>query len=711
MPADTNMNDLVGAYAQPPNWGNTTRGEQMLASGPRWKNEANLNIAERLQQLAERGRIRAPDFAVEPLNAIQKAQNEADVRRSKAPLNHQTHINRYAYHTPDIAASAQPWFDKLATPEQNEIARHMHMFYDSAIDPIFERAKDFYQSSLPGIDAQHAINGSFYGGHRLQQQTDLLRHLGNRARTEALEAQGKFYPELLHHLRGTNAQHTATAQATANVKEQEANAHRNQALALQGLQGDELKNEHLKSVLGQQAGWREQEQAQRERNARLQEHEANEQYPWVQVARQSNVMNNMQGLPTISTSNVIQPAPPAPNGWQAAAGVTGLTPNKLQQGAKKRGGSVKGYADGGQVNGSLPPIMDKYLPAMHNAEVGQMQQSAQALQKTHPNDQAQSLGLVGASILQGMGGPMGAFGAGQEKAIRNAQGIESARHKNIARSSSILEKIQSSRLDQQKMLMQHQKNLRVEEETKRIHDAQIAHYGALNTKLEAESRLLKGEDLPLSERPTLKMTPSRETAITSATNNIYKLAGIYESAQHAEEALSKVHTGTPQAAISEFPSWGVAPHVSGALGAGKPSDIQDAIARSNDLLLALRDVEGAGGRSVSELMTRKSGKIGVGQSKKFNAERPHEIKERLLLDMQKEWKRAKRSGASPADLAELQAFIESLQNPMKKEETVDHEETLEAKSSPEKQKIALLKEAIAAKKMENDAKKRELGHE
>lgn len=527
---------------------------------PSWVNEWTRMRGEAAHHVAQTPHERLPTAAVEPLSEEIKDINKEISKIAKVPYPNTKHIQDRLKQQIPIYETATPWLDKYATPEQNEYARLMHQHHQQVTNPIFERSLDIMRRALPGVDAQFALHGNFHGGQRHAAHRQLVERHTERAEREAAEAAGRAANEFLGHIRATKGQHLNAAELAGNLVQKERSEERQNALALQAAQDAMYKNMLLRHGAAQQGAEREHAHKQLERTAeRAEQLEAREhlkdQLQW------ENTLAANQIHPQRNSTFFVPPTPAPANNWAMgaamlpqAASMLGVNPQP-----RKKGGPIKHYAEGG----NLPPMMDKYLPAMHNAEVLQMQQNATNLQNTHPNNYAQSLGLMGATMGKQLGGPLGAFSAGHEAAIRNDQAIQEARVDHQLKAANILDKIQSSRLDQQRMIMEHEKNLRNEAEQKRMHNITASHYDVQNAKLKAETDLLTGAG------GRRKKSATEIKAIKEAENDLAKAIKLEHEVQTASDYNKRVSTGPIKGALAK-----ISPALAASFGMGKTSDVQ-----------------------------------------------------------------------------------------------------------------------------------------
>ena len=441
-----------------------------------------VDLKTRAEMAAEHNPYTGPRVAERaPLSLLAEKLAEEELARYQ-------HGNRFNRATSDIDTARtinpsqvmQPYLTHVTGGPDQYIDRYLEKFTPYLQGLRKDAREEFERYTFPNIAAHFASIGAYNSGARQSAQ--------NRARQEFEKNQMRQQEKMA--LDAYNAGHehynknAATQLEGANLTGRTAQHAREMGLAVGR---EELNTENQQSAqarlhqlaLGEH-GYRGEEHKQRILNEQRKAHQDKMEHVKNNLAFEGNLL---AGHPVVAMSTfTAAPAPPPTNYSHAMAASLQQMPgiNAMQQ-PRKAGGRVGHYADGGQV--APPQYADHQLPAFNTPEMQQVRQTAGELYNTHPHNAAISMGIAGAKMGERLGGPMGAYSAGNKAAFENYQNVEQSRYLNKERGANLMQKIQDSRLDQHKVLHEYANKQREFGETKRLHDAQIAHFAAQNEAL------------------------------------------------------------------------------------------------------------------------------------------------------------------------------------------------------------------------------------
>jgi hypothetical protein len=605
----------------------------------------------------------------------------------------------------DIHSAAIPYLEKASTEPTEYIDGYLKRFRENMMQPLLSEAEDYFTNKIaPNVNNRYITKGAWYSGARQKAlrdaKSDLHKNTLREAKKMAFEAERDAH-EYLHKHHG---RHLGSAQLAADTIAREKEAKLATANILPSLSARKQAQEMADFEAVKGIGHIREEHEQRKRNEVIkeQEREAAEA-----ERRADSLLNATRGheVGKSTTTGSLPPLPPRASN-PIAQGISALEQAQARGATGfKKGGSIKTkYANGGHVSPIFPQYHDAQLSAFNTPEMQEMREIGAHLKHGHGNPALSAMGASGAAM--GMAGPhvspFQAFSYGTAKGLEKYHDIHEANLVNKQRAANLIEKINNSRLEQHKVLAAYQQKQKEFAEKQRLHNAQIAHYGAQNEALKARSEgpMMSSEDM--GDMPTKKMTKEREERINDSEKSFKRAVNLYNKAKKAQEKLSDIDSGSFTGTIAQKTPWGLGPFISGVLGAGKPDHINDAMATSEDLVLAKRDFEGKGGNSVAELMTRKAGKAGVDRSPKYNMEYTGDSMSDAINIMKEDIREAKENGASPNRIRHLQEIMERLlspseNSPQKGQVEQDQGMSLEAKKEALRQKIAEKKAALGVK--------------
>lgn len=374
----------------------------------------------------------------------------------------------------NIPRAIDPYLRQSSQP-MREYIRQYEANYQPLIDNFrAEARRDFLENDLPRINTQYASRGAFHGSARERALDKARRDKEERIEREISrlkvqarhEAEKNFHAERGHHL-----------------KQAEVAGHAHQAERAGRLQGAEaLRANNLseQAVLHQQAanlsqlGRAEQEQAQRELDVRLQEHEREMQRPYEQQLMKSQIAaGNPQPHFQFSPAST---NPPVPNALNAASGLLGQMiglAGQQQQRAAAGGHIRKGYAGGDSVTRAANQLQQMANHIQETPEEAEMRNSAQAFKNHHTNPMADYLFAAGSHQLANpTESPMKNFGQGAQLGM---QAFKQAQASNLTaqeKYNNLMGKINDSKMNMRGFLAKHHNSMLQQEEMMRHHQAQ-----------------------------------------------------------------------------------------------------------------------------------------------------------------------------------------------------------------------------------------------
>lgn len=569
-----------------------------------------------------------------------------------------------------------------------------------------ERREDFERYAFPQVGGSFAAAGAYNSGareaaeHRARQEFE--KNLGREQNKLAFEG----YNAANEHHHKHASTHTELAKLVGHTTAQQKEHDLMAAQGIGNIERQRADQEKLqRAELGDQ-GYRQQEQHQREIEEEKKRFYEEADHVKKNLAWEGNMLSGhpvaMQGSYSAAA------APPPTNYSHMAASALQQVPGVGAMQPKKSGGRVGRYAPGGHV---LPPsYADNQLPAFNTPEMHNIRQTANDLGNTHPHNGAISMGIAGATMGKSMGGPWGAYSKGNKAGFENYQNVEQSRYLNKERGANLMAKINDSRLDQQKVLNEYSQKQQDFEQKKLLDASTINMHNAHANYYNSVSGIGNGQEDP-GDRPTKKMTASREKAIQEADNAITALLEGIDVTEEAGSALEKVNSGPVIGGIAEAPilkQTGLGPHIAAAIpNSGSPEDISNASAIGSEYLKQLGDLGEKHGRNVAELRVSQSGKIGVDKYPAYNKWHKEKTVKKFKEGLNRELRKLELNGASPNMIA---ATKERIEKRFKAERPTIEQASDHGKPSGGQDKVAILKEAIAAQKAANAAKKAN-GHE
>lgn len=373
------------------------------------------------------------------------------------------------------------------------IDQYMQKFDKRIISPLREEAQEnWFERTLPQINAQFAGSGATHGGQRLKMversARDTQKDLGRETSKLRQQAEERARDEL-HRQAQRNLQ---TGELATTVLQREKQNAWNAAQTAAGVRGAEQQETMLDVQAMRDLAHTEAVRKQQIINEQIRRHEEEETEPLMALETERRISEG--GAPITGTFGPLPMMPTAPNPMLAGAGIFNqMLGMGMRGGNKKRGGHIKGYANGGNVvdaglgigDSDFVPYSDANLPAFNSPEMRQVRNTQYM---SHGNPQAarfEEMGrhLLGAAASGANASPLGAYSAALGAGEDVYQKRVADENVNRQRAANLAHAVNNSRLDQQKLLNQARRDRKNFDETKRMHDSQIemnrahaAHY-------------------------------------------------------------------------------------------------------------------------------------------------------------------------------------------------------------------------------------------
>jgi hypothetical protein len=290
-------------------------------------------------------------------------------------------------------------YARMAT-DPRAIQSYMSPYMQNVVDTQKQEAVRDYTKGLGALNARAVGSGAFGGSRAALERSEAGRNLGTQlANIQATGSQNAF----------DAAQRAQQFGSTLGL----------QGLG-QGLQAASTLGQLGQTQFGQQmgisdaiakAGSVQQAQGQQALDLAYQDYVSQKQYPYQQLAFQSDML---RGLPLSQAAQQQYVAPPSMMSQIGGLGTTALGIYGLSGGFKKEGGVIKGYKDGGKIGyldgGSIQEMSTDELkqllksPNLNPLEVEQIQKLLMLRTRIENNPEA-------AAMMAGRSG-IGAIGTG-----------------------------------------------------------------------------------------------------------------------------------------------------------------------------------------------------------------------------------------------------------------------------------------------------------
>lgn len=423
--------------------------------------------------------------------------------------------------------------------EENEYTqKYMNQYQKEVIKALKDETQEsLLKDIIPKINTSFAQHGAYHSGARME---------AIRKATEAKEK--SLHHEIAHlldsaHKRGMEhyqADKNRSLQVADVVKnamkyDQEAAQQRASQFYNQGVAKHEMTHKNVSALT--QLARAKQEQAQNEINMRKAEFENEKNHEWDQLTKENALLRGlpMTGQTVVSSgqpSNIYAPSPPNP--YNLAGGGMSLLYNMLPQN-KAKGGSVKRYAEGGNVQGDAMSRLQSLL---------QDQEAAydQRLKNSQIDPFRNWMSHVGQSMLDNVTeDPLVNVAKGTSNALRNME-------LSKERAANLYDKIQESRMNQYKVLadFETKEASRSQEEKKLKHQENALeamnkrHAATLSQKERLTNKLLGAKYSGTSSK---KMTVTERKMVEEAKKDLRRAMGIKKEVGHLGELLTKTNTG------------------------------------------------------------------------------------------------------------------------------------------------------------------------
>lgn len=698
--------------------GKTYTKEEMAANAPMW--EIMLEHAAQARKLANKPYT---PFAKSIEESIRHNPKLAEEMTRLAALQG-ARPDIYARHAPsierkigqDIAAEGRAHLPSEA--KYNAKAReYMDSFHANITRALRDEAREEWeQDILPAIGAAYGSRGLHYSSARLKAQE---KEKGRRQRAldreigKLTHAARKDAHDVAHQL-GEQGLRTFSEESRVKAADKEATSML--ARSASDLATGQQSRQEIDRAAALQMGAQKQAEEQARVNEERRRFEEARDFAKHNLEFESGVIRGHRISPASFTPFVSTPPPPtAVNPYTAASGfiqtAAGLG-NRRAGGSvrvkRNTGGAVRApYAEGG----STPFVNygDQQLPAFNTPEMAQIRELANEVRQSSNQGTGIDWLSAGLNTLANVRStnPLGVLAQSVSHGRDVYEKTLESRNANKLRSAKLLDAINTSRLNQQKVLNEARENKEKLDEQARVHNAQIAAsmahadlFKAQTKKQELENKMYEPQSNEEQlDMPTKPLTPQREKNIIEADKAISGYKGILNAAKLAAETFKGLPTGTALGGIASFPSYGLGQYAAGALSGKDSEQWADAEAASNNLISQLSGFEKNVGRSIPHLNLVKASKAGITQTPQMNVELLTNIMEKSIKDAETEIKRKKISGAplkeiiqDQEELNQYKEYLEQYKSLSEKEKKTSTED--ESKAA----KIAQLERLIAEKK-------------
>lgn len=298
----------------------------------------------------------------------------------------------------DITSKLQPYLEQgTANPVENA-QQYMNPFNQAVIENIGKLgSRNLTENILPSVRDQFIRSGAFgsSGAPGSGSHQDITgrairdtQEAVTRAQSEALQS---GYNKALDTSVGQQERNLQAGRLLGGATGEDINRQILGGRELQNL-GSQQQGERRQGIglLGQLGG-QQQQQAQTGLNTAFADFQAEKNYPYIQAARESELVRGLNPSQTTSTTASYMPTAPQASPWSQGAGLLAGTIGSLsQRQGFASGGSViktkpssiahlRHYADGGEV--SLSPIQAGINDALDTSEIQALRAHANKLSK------------------------------------------------------------------------------------------------------------------------------------------------------------------------------------------------------------------------------------------------------------------------------------------------------------------------------------------
>lgn len=508
----------------------------------------NAHLESQAQNLLRQSSRLAP---LNPLHNEAKAHLQANSQRGNESLRLAEDEIRAASRL-SVPREIAPYLAQ-ASESPAAFLREYEMNYAPVIAKYREEAsKDFLENDLPTINNQFASKGAFYSGARMaaidKAKADKDRRLESdivKMLTHGREAGMRDYHE---HRSGTLKQ--AEIAGHGRQAEQDARLRGAEALRLNMATGQ--VGAHQQAAALSQLGRNEQEQAQNELNVAQQEHEKEQERPYMDLSRKAAIAGGFPSPnPQLSAASM---NPPPPNAYGMGAGLLGQMvglagqQQQHQPGGFATGGHVRQkYAGGDSVTRAANQLQQMQQHLGPSPEHEEMKQAAQSFKNHRANPMADYLFAAGSHQLANLHeDPMKTFGQGSQMGM---QAYKSAQGENLNAAEkyhNLIGKINQTKMDQHQFLATYHSQMQQQEEMVRQHNTQNAE-----TRRAHDMIFARQQD---RERPGSSLSfPSKE-----AEKIFYKREGKAEE-EHEKRAEDLASEKTKLSNVSKYIKEGIGP--------------------------------------------------------------------------------------------------------------------------------------------------------
>lgn len=380
----------------------------------------------------------------------------------------------------NIAREISPYLERASQTPDAYIRRYMES-YNPLIQNFREEArKDFLENDIPAINNQFASHGAFYSSAReaalrkaiADKDARITREIRNLTAQAHEHGMRDFNAERAHHIKQAEVVgHAHGAQREANIRAAE-------ALRINALSGQQSAIQQAAALSN--AGSIEQRQRQHEIDVAMQEHEREQERPWLEVAREASLLGQMPpvAFPPQELSHAnINPAPPnslaALGGALAQMSGFAMQP-QFQQQSYSTGGHVRNkYADGDSVARAASQFSRMKEHTENSPEEAEMRQRAQSYKNYRANPMGDYLFALGTHQLGNLQeDPLKTFAQGSALGM---QASKSAHEHNLSlqeKENNLIDKVNQTKMYMQDFLSRHHSTMLQHEEMMRHHKAQ-----------------------------------------------------------------------------------------------------------------------------------------------------------------------------------------------------------------------------------------------
>lgn len=505
----------------------------------------------------------------------------------------------------DITGDLQPFIERGVSNPVENAQEYMNPYNQEVVENIGRLAsRNLTENILPNINDQFIRSGSYgsSGGPGSRSHQDItgraIRDTQDavaRAQAEALQG---GYNKALETSVGQQERNLQAGRLFGGAKAEDIQRQILGGRELQNLssqyQGERRQGIGLLGQLGNQ----QQQQGQQGLNTAFADWQSERNYPYIQAARESELVRGLQpGQYTSNTASYMPQAPQASPWSQGAGLLTGLIGSANQRQGFSEGGSVndrkmklmnsvahlRHYADGGSV--PLSPIQRGVNDALDTSEIQSMRAQANKLDQMQVNPFWSAIARTGFNMAsKRTPGVLANLGEAANEGMNEYQGQLANQTNREMAASKLRGMIDNTLRWQADRNRQHKLN---EEKFQHDKSYDMNKLGMEKEKLGMTKELYnlkKQRDESEKENPKTNdiYKKSNEKALEEARSSLSSLPALKSNLKNLRALAEKLDTGPTKGRIAKLSS------TAGSLiGVGKAEDIDNFDALTNQLVLDL----------------------------------------------------------------------------------------------------------------------------